>query len=1081
VHELEEVEQAWEAAQAGQGHVLLLAGEPGIGKTALAVQVAERAWQQGAVVLFGRCDEESVVAFQPWVESLATYVGNTRPATLRRQLGSQAADLALLLPELAQALPELEGVAGTGADTERYRIVAAVTTLVSAIADEAPLLLILDDLHWADAPTLQLLRQVIRATRHTAVLVLGAYRDTDLVRTHPLSEMLVELRRDELVHRLPMRGLSEDDVRALLGGPDAADELVKALWHETEGSPLFLREILRHLMETGALALDDGGALRATKRIAQLGIPEGVRDVIGRRLTRLSDAANVALRSGAVLGRELRLDVLERVTDLSADQLLDVFEEATAAGIVDEQPGSVGRWSFTHALVRQGLYEELSLTRRVRTHQQVAEALEAIDGSADGPHLAQLAFHFTQAAVAGGAEKAIAYSRRAGEYATSLAAHEEAARHYAKAVEVAEDVGEPNEVRIDLLFAQAAAEWQASGDDKPPQATLERAFVLLDPDDHDRLAQLAILYSGRAHRWIRLANSNRGRELLELALTTLPESDSHLRARTLAALSQTLYFADDPDDRSKWASDESVAMARRIGDRRLLAEVSTGRGIPLFGFGRDGVQEMIDDIREALAIAVELGDDEIRLEALGMLCLGLTVFNDLPGARAIYDDWSALAETLHEPNARLLVACVWAGMACAEGRFDDAERLFLQAFAIGQETRNAAAFIFMGPGMGSVRLLQGRVIEMIGTTSEYIDFFPTSHTMMYGILSLAYAECGMLEEARQFLHAADFVDPAAFPRRAHALYGLHPPARAAFLLDDADAARPIYEMSLPLAGLISGFGPANYGAFEYGLGLAAAAMREWDAADRHFAAAHAIHDGNGWRAIATECRWFHAAMLERAARSGDAERAMDLGREVVAVGEELGMHGRVRDAKDLLARMTGEQVPADTPVRARAVVRLRDRAKAKLAMRGRAAVAGWSRAKTDEELARRFEGSVAQRGLFGGMARAFQPAMAFGFEGDLVFELRPLVDDGAPDASDWWTIEVRASKATARRGRSATPTATIHAPISEFVRIASGEIPATLALLEGSVTVDGDVIAVSRLPDLFGMIEPLDGAELPAT
>ena len=241
--------------------------------------------------------------------------------------------------------------------------------------------------------------------------------------------------------------------------PDAADvALAGALWRETEGSPLFLREILRHLAETGAVVRDDDGRYRALRRIDQLGIPEGVREVIGRRLTRLSGRPNTALRCGSVIGREVRLDVLERVTDLGADALLDAFDEAVAAGVVAESPSGRSRRAFTHALVRQALYDGLSLTRQVRLHRRVGEALEAIHGGADSPHLAQLAFHFSQAAVAGTASKAIDYARRAGDHAITLAAYEEAARHCAMAYETADGASATSGVLADLRLAQGDAD-----------------------------------------------------------------------------------------------------------------------------------------------------------------------------------------------------------------------------------------------------------------------------------------------------------------------------------------------------------------------------------------------------------------------------------------------------------------------------------------------------------------------------------------------------------------------------------------------------------------------------------------------
>ncbi|MBV8160535.1 MAG: AAA family ATPase, partial [Acidimicrobiia bacterium] len=261
---------AWGEARAGRRQVVFVAGEPGIGKTTLAAHLAGEAFEDGAVVLFGRCDEESVVPFQPFVEALTDYVVQTSSGELRAVLGPQAGDLAVLVPAVAQLLPEAADYEPTSASTERYRSFEAVATLLCAAGTTAPVLLMLDDLHWADRPTLLLLQHVLRRTDTAPLLVLGTYRDTDLVRSHPMAETLAELRRANLVDRIPLRGLARDDVLALVapdGVPSERDvELADALWSETEGSPLFLREIVRHLEETAAIARDERGGWIARRR-----------------------------------------------------------------------------------------------------------------------------------------------------------------------------------------------------------------------------------------------------------------------------------------------------------------------------------------------------------------------------------------------------------------------------------------------------------------------------------------------------------------------------------------------------------------------------------------------------------------------------------------------------------------------------------------------------------------------------------------------------------------------------------------------------------------------------------------------
>ena len=377
--ELAELRRALRTASSGRCRVVFIAGEPGIGKTTLASQVAAEAHAGGALVLFGRCDEESLVAYQPIIEALTSYLGLGSERDLADRLGGYAADLALLLPVLNARIPGLPGP--TGAANERWRLFEAFAGLLAHIAAEVTLVLVLDDLHWADRPTLQLLQHAIRKLTDARLLILGTYRDTDLARTHPMADTLADLRRAGMVERLALRGLAEDDVLRMVASTEeplpAELELATALWSETEGSPLFVREILRHLEETEAVIRTDGG-WRPQRRIDQLGIPDGVREVIGRRLNRLSDEANAVLHVGAVLGREFDLDVLERVSGMSTDALLDAVDDACASGILSEAPGGVGRYSFTHALVRRALYDELSLSRRVRLDRRVGEALDEL-------------------------------------------------------------------------------------------------------------------------------------------------------------------------------------------------------------------------------------------------------------------------------------------------------------------------------------------------------------------------------------------------------------------------------------------------------------------------------------------------------------------------------------------------------------------------------------------------------------------------------------------------------------------------------------------------------------------------------
>lgn len=370
--ELEQLRRQWERVRSGERRLVFLRGEPGIGKTRLAAEFALIIHAEGATVLFGRCDESAVIPYQPFVEALRHYVATCPIGELRAQLGATGAELTGLVPELAQRLPDLPSLGTVDRDREAYRLYDAFATLSAKASRVGPVILVLDDLHWADEPTVRLLRQIVRSQEQGPLLILGTYRETELPRTHPLAKALADLRRDRAFERVSVTGLDEDNVGELIGawaGRGAPPAFVRAVHELTEGNPFFIEEVLRHLAETGAIYERDG---RWTTHLTvdRMGIPEGVKDVIGRRVSRLSVECNSILTIASVIGREFDLDGLERASDLPIDRLLELLEEAVAARVVAEAPEIVGRYSFSHALIHETLYDESSATRRVRLHGQ---------------------------------------------------------------------------------------------------------------------------------------------------------------------------------------------------------------------------------------------------------------------------------------------------------------------------------------------------------------------------------------------------------------------------------------------------------------------------------------------------------------------------------------------------------------------------------------------------------------------------------------------------------------------------------------------------------------------------------------
>ena len=439
--ELERLFSAWQTTLAGGANAVLIAGEPGVGKTRLAGEWSRQAYDQGALVIYGRCDEDLGAPYQPFAEALRSLVPCLGTRRLRRLRGVEA--LLPLVPGLIDVLPDLAAPTRADPDTERYALFDAVVALLGIASAGAPVVLILDDLHWAAKATLLLLRHLLRFGEHARVQIVGTYRSTDLDRSHPLAAMLADLHRDGTANRLQLSGLDEDDVTTYVAEAGYHDEeLARALASVTGGNPFFLIEALRHVDESG------GHWDPST-------LPQGVREAVSRRLSRLLPETNKALAAAAVVGSRFALELVERVV---GDDLVDAFDEACKAGIVIEETG--GRYRFNHAIVRQSLLAELPSVRRMRLHQRIATTLENEPG-ADDELLAELAHHYFECAWAGNAAKAVEYCRRAADQAMARLAYEGAADLYDRALHALEEIDDELPDRDDqtaeLLIARCEA------------------------------------------------------------------------------------------------------------------------------------------------------------------------------------------------------------------------------------------------------------------------------------------------------------------------------------------------------------------------------------------------------------------------------------------------------------------------------------------------------------------------------------------------------------------------------------------------------------------------------------------------
>jgi serine/threonine protein kinase/tetratricopeptide (TPR) repeat protein len=570
--EMGELKACLEDALSGRGRLVTLVGEPGIGKTRTAQELATYAGLRSAQVLWGRCyEEQGMPPYWPWVQAIRSYVREREPDQLRSEMGAGAADIAEVVSDVKERLPDLSPPPQLDSPEQaRFRLFDSITAFLKSASQKQPLVLVLDDLHWADQPSLLLLQFVARELGNSRLLLVGTYRDVELSRQHPLAETLGELTRERLFQRVLLRGLSQQDVARFIevaAGVDPPAGLTVAVHTQTEGNPLFVTEVVRLLVQEGELTQDSG-----TKDSWTVRIPEGVREVIGRRLNRLSQRCNETLTIASIIGREFELRQLAPlVEDVSEDRLLEVLEEALGARVVEELPQTVGRYQFTHALIQETLAEELSSTRRARLHARIAESLEELYGNNAEAHAAELSHHFAEAQALIGNEKLLRYSLLAGERALAVFGWEEALAYFQRGLDAKDVSSVGSEAATDtdsatLLFGLGRAQ----------AATLERGQM---HQAVDTLGRALDYYAevGAVEEAVAVAEyplypligqSTGNARLIQRALSIAPP-ESQVAGHLLSRYGRVMAIEEGDYDSAKEAFDQALSIAQGKGDTAL--------------------------------------------------------------------------------------------------------------------------------------------------------------------------------------------------------------------------------------------------------------------------------------------------------------------------------------------------------------------------------------------------------------------------------------------------------------------------------------------------------------------------------
>lgn len=882
-----------------RGGLVLVAGEPGIGKSRLAEELAAEARRRDVEVHWGRCWEAGgAPPYWPWVNVVRSQLRSRSTEWVRDVLGQQGALLVPLLPELGDVFAGVPTSTTSEPDLERFRLFEAVAGVLRGAAVDRAQVLILDDLHAADAPSLLLLRFLAGELAHTSIGILALYRSTDLTPVHQLTSVEAALLRVPAAQRIVLSGLQQREVAQLMemtAGRHVPPAIVAAVHERTDGNPLFVGEVARLM----------GGAPAplAAVAVGRIGIPGGIREAIGGRLAGLPPPSRELLGVAAVLGREFSLDALARMTDRPALALLEDLEDVIGEGLLSAVAGQVGHLRFSHDLIRECLYEELGAARRLHLHLRAGDVLEEMYGP-DDEHLAELAHHFFCAAPEVDTERATGYARRAGEAAIRALAYEEAGRLFRMALQLADGRGSVDDrPRCELLLALGDADARA-GDMATARGSFRAAADLARKADLPHaLARAALGYGGR-FAWMRAGQDRTLVALLEDALETLSDDDSVPRVQVLSRLAGALRDEADPSRRDR-LSQEAVSMARRLGDRPALAYALDGR----FGaiWSPDRVEERLSVATDLTETARSIGDKEEEIAGRLAAILTLWELGDLDAVRVHLSEVELLVREIRQPAQRWAATLLRAALALLEGRFADAEVLSEEAYARGRSSLEVDS--------EAARTLQRWVIERERERADSVEpAIRRAHAEFTGyfhfssVIAQMEAERGRRDEARQIVRKLVAGELEAHRADNYWLLALTCLAEVVFVVGGEEAAAEVlYGLLAPYADHYT-FGPpeVSLGVNHRPLGLLATVIGRWDVAIDHFERALAEHEAAGARPWLAWSRFQYAVALLRRGEGGDRERAAELLDGAREIARPLGMSLLDRRVGELLGQQAGD-------------------------------------------------------------------------------------------------------------------------------------------------------------------------------
>jgi predicted ATPase/DNA-binding SARP family transcriptional activator len=927
--EIDLLSRAFKRAAGGAGRVVLIAGEPGIGKTSLAAHVARAAHESGAIVLFGRCDEETGVPHRPWIEAFGHLVQHLDVGRLRAVGDRVAADLARLVPAISDRLGVAPPPPGD-AEADRWSLYSAVVRLLETVAADAPVLLVVDDLQWADKSSLLLLRHIIDAAQSTSLLVIGTYRDSELTADHPFTDVLAALRREPATERLALGGLADDEVVTLVESltRQALDRdalgVVHAVYRETDGNPFFVEALLRHLAETGAVYIDEDGRWMPRADLDEAGLPESIREVIGRRVVRLGKQCERLLMVAAVIGQEFDLGTVVAATALPEDEVLDALETAEPAGLVSTI--APGRFMFSHKLIATTLYSGLTPTRRARIHHDVAEAIEADDPQ--GARSAELARHWAAATAPADRTKAIGYARRAGDAAMAALAPDEALRWYSHALELlAEQHTVDDHERADLMVRVGRA--QRNAGDAAYRTTLLEACRLARQIGDGQLLSRAALANSRGFATMTDPHMAERIEMLEAALAATAEGDSFQRARLLGTLAAELFVTGD-ENRCKRLSDDAIEMARRLGNPALLAVVLNLAAYAIWH--PDTLTERLALTGEAVELAESLHERALLHWSANWRMHALIESGDVDGGAHWLDVMTRIAVETRQPSLQWTNRAYRAALALLRGDTVEALRLGEDSLAHAQGVNDIDARTCHSGIVASAAWQHGTLADETSRLSvqlealgrDAVNWFPLTADLLAELgevgahLELTNAQLGLA------LNASGDIEEL---RERRPWLGTTLPVARAYLgwlgravlwgelcerLGSVDDAATLCDALAPFHNQVASGGSLWFGPVAATLARLALKLGRVDDAECYFAEADEINERIRAPFFLARNRVAWARLL---LRRGETERATALLQSALEVAREYDCADVIAEAEKLLA------TPPPLPPRVASAVR----------------------------------------------------------------------------------------------------------------------------------------------------------------